>query len=248
MANKKFNPTESTKAYIKKIDDVCEKLRYHTSNSTRFLSDIFDDNFFENTDILRTGCRVWVRYLNDVDLDVESNIKFVECKNDNEHGIRGIKFWDLLGQDNYLPINGNPPSSTDSLKYFSLFGDWGTILGKVLTILDTEGTSKEDYQRGYDQVKSEVQNIVQTFSDFLAEYKTQYNIQFPNTIQNGGLNNGGTGGSGSGSNNGTGGNLPTNSAFLGIDFKNPLTWLVIVVIVFGIKKLFFSQNTNFVQA
>ncbi|MEA5402553.1 hypothetical protein VB776_06485 [Arcicella sp. DC2W] len=52
-------------------------------------------------------------------------------------------------------------------------------------------------------------------------------------------------GTGYRSNNGNNSNGQTNSAFLGIDFSKPLTWVVILVVVIGIKMIFFSQNPEY---
>lgn len=47
------------------------------------------------------------------------------------------------------------------------------------------------------------------------------------------------------SNNGSNSKGQTNSAFLGVDFSKPLTWVVIFVVVIGIKMIFFSQNPEY---
>ena len=248
MAIQKIKPTDATKAYISKIDNLANNLLQNWMLNRQFVRNYFGEEFEANQDTLRTGCRVWVRYLNDVDLDVDTNIKFVEQKQDNPNGIDGLKFWKLLSTPNN--ITGITPTTNNGINftpYLANLVPGGTALMQIVGIVGSDAGG--DINRRDAIVKS-VTDLLACFSEFTKDYQTELSKQFPDLAisQNGGSNNGGTGGSGSGSNNGTAGNLPNNSAFFGIDFKNPLTWLVIVVIVFGIKKLFFSQNNNFVPA
>lgn len=245
MAMNNFVPNSITKAYIQKVDEKVLVLRRHIERARNFLGYIFDDQFFENEWVLETGCRVWVRWLNDTDLEVETNQQFVKGDSSRE-GQRGIKFWQLLGSDNILPLNGNPPSSTDALKYFSLLGPKGILVAKVLNFFDTEGISDETKQNGYNEIVKEVTDIITIFDEFLKVYQEEYSKQFPKVFTPPVENNNAA--PVSGLSNSQSSQTPVNSAFLGVDFKNPLTWLVIAVIVFGIKKLFFSQNNNFVPA
>lgn len=174
-----FKSNDKLKAYIQKIDDLAKTLEIDIAKNLPWFTPVLNSEAFATSqEIVRLGCRVWVRWLNDVDRALESNKQFVEQKSDNNEGIKGQKFWKIIvGDINPFSAGNTSISETVNLMpYFYKLAPYGTAVSAVVGQL-TDTTGKQKYVQ--DTIIQDLTNLLQTFGEFWNEFKTEYYVQFP---------------------------------------------------------------------
>ncbi len=171
-----FNPSVNLKSYIAKIDDLATKLDFDINKNLAFLGGLGNDDFFKNNDILRTGCRVWVRYLNNVDLDVQTNILFVKQEANNEHGIRGKRFWELISYVDNILGSAVPNQSVDLMPYLAKFVPNGSAVIAIAGYLSDTSVKVKTVQ---DLIVVDINALLDCFKKFIDDFKAEYEFQNP---------------------------------------------------------------------
>ncbi|MEA5426812.1 hypothetical protein [Arcicella lustrica] len=179
-----FQTNDKLRAYIQKIDDLAETLKIDILKNLPWLSPTLQSQAFaENQEIIRLGCRVWVRWINDVDRTFEPNIQFVQRKEDNIEGRRGIKFWQIMSSkanayESSLSSSSNL-QSINLMPYFAKMAPYGEIVFAVAGLL-SDSSGKVQYVQNL--ILDDFSKLVNCFFEFIDEYKKEFALQFPDLI------------------------------------------------------------------
>lgn len=183
-----FKTTDLLRSYVQKIDDLALQLeRFYIFDTVRFGGALLSTDFPKSQDTIRTGCRVWVRYLNGLDLNVETNILFVEQNETNIYGIDGLKFWELLGTQKKIigTIGKIGKSSIDLMPYLSKQIAGTGLAGQIISALYSLQAAGIAEHEAYIQKTSidYLQYLLATFTEFTEKYAAEYLKQFPDATR-----------------------------------------------------------------
>jgi len=176
MLNIQYITNAKLNAYIQDLDGDLKNGLLAYLAACRYFDGTIGIETEEQIDLLISGCRIWVRYMQGIDADRQDHIEFVN-QNTTYQGTRGKAFWQLIGgnikfdanKDNILvvvkPIINSVP-----------------VIGIISQVFDFLSAGRK--RDNVESLKRYTTDYLNKFLEFMSEWQAEDKILHPEKYKN----------------------------------------------------------------